>query len=119
FVPDDPAQLDQDCYEAYNIQVQGLRRRLEATGIRRALIGVSGGLDSTQALLVTVRAFDLMKRKRSDIIGVTMPGFATSSDTKSNAHALMKELGVDAREVDIRPMANQMLADLGHPFAKG
>jgi NAD+ synthase (glutamine-hydrolysing) len=119
YVPDDPARLDLDCFEAYNIQVQGLRRRLEASGVKRALIGVSGGLDSTHALLVTARAFDLMGRKRSDIIGVTMPGFATTEGTKSNAHALMKELGVDAREIDIKPMASQMLADLGHPFAKG
>ena len=119
FVPDDEALLDQDCFEAYNIQVQGLRRRLESSGVKKAVIGVSGGLDSTQALLVTVRAFDLMGRKRSDIIGVTMPGFATTDGTKSKAHALMKELGIDAREIDIRPMANQMLADLDHPFAKG
>ena len=119
FVPDDEALLDQDCFEAYNIQVQGLRRRLESSGVKKALIGVSGGLDSTQALLVTVRAFDLMGRNRSDIIGVTMPGFATSEGTKSKAHALMKELGVDAREIDIKPMANQMLADLDHPYAKG
>lgn len=119
FVPDDEALLDQDCYEAYSIQVQGLRRRLESSGVRKAVIGVSGGLDSTQALLATVRAFDLMGARRTDIIGVTMPGFATTEGTKSRAHALMKELGVDAREIDIRPMASQMLADLGHPFAKG
>lgn len=119
FVPDDEDLLDQDCFEAYNIQVQGLRRRLESSGVKKAVIGVSGGLDSTQALLVAVRAFDLMGAKRTDIIGVTMPGFATTEGTKSNAHALMKELGIDAREVDIRPMATQMLADLDHPFAKG
>lgn len=119
FVPDDETLLDQDCFEAYNIQVQGLRRRLESSGVKKAVIGVSGGLDSTQALLVAVRAFDMMGAKRSDIIGVTMPGFATTEGTKSNAHALMKELGIDAREIDIKPMANQMLADLDHPFAKG
>lgn len=119
FVPDDASLLDQDCFEAYNIQVQGLRRRLEASGVKKAVIGVSGGLDSTQALLVAVRAFDLMGGSRKDIIGVTMPGFATTDGTKSNAHALMKELGIEAREIDIKPMANQMLADLGHPFAKG
>lgn len=119
FVPDDDALLDHDCFEAYSIQVQGLRRRLEASGVKKAVIGVSGGLDSTQALLVAVRAFDLMGAKRKDIIGVTMPGFATTDGTKSKAHALMKELGIDAREIDIKPMANQMLADLGHPFAKG
>ncbi len=119
YVPDDPARLDQDCYEAYNIQVQGLQRRLEAANIKRAVIGVSGGLDSTQALLVAVRAFDLMKRDRKDIIAVTMPGFATTDETKTNAHALMKELGVTAREIDIKPLANQVLADIGHPYAKG
>jgi NAD+ synthase (glutamine-hydrolysing) len=119
YVPDDEARLDQDCYEAYNIQVQGLRRRLESSGVKKAVIGVSGGLDSTQALLVAVRAFDLMGRKRSDIIGVTMPGFATSDGTRASAHALMKELGVDAREIDIKPLATQMFTDLGHPFAKG
>lgn len=119
YVPDDPARLDQDCYEAYNIQVQGLQRRLEAANIKRAVIGVSGGLDSTQALLVAVRAFDLMKRPRKDIIAVTMPGFATTDETKTNAHALMKELGVDAREIDIKPLAVQMLTDIGHPYAKG
>jgi NAD+ synthase (glutamine-hydrolysing) len=119
FVPDDEALLDQDCFEAYSIQVQGLRRRLESSGVKKAVIGVSGGLDSTQALLVTARAFDLMGRKRTDIIGVTMPGFGTSEGTKSKAQALMKELEIDAREIDIRPMANQMLADLDHPFARG
>ncbi|MEZ5939312.1 MAG: NAD(+) synthase [Hyphomonadaceae bacterium] len=119
YVPDDPARLDQDCFEAYNIQVQGLRRRMEASGVRRAVIGVSGGLDSTQALLVAVRAFDLMGRPRKDIIGVTMPGYATSDQTRSQAHALMKELGVEAREIDIRPLADQMFADLGHPYSKG
>ncbi len=119
YVPDDPARLDHDCYEAYNIQVQGLQRRLEAANIKRAVIGVSGGLDSTQALLVAVRAFDLMKRDRKDIIAVTMPGFATTNETKTNALALMKELGVTAREIDIKPLAEQMLADIDHPYAKG
>jgi NAD+ synthase (glutamine-hydrolysing) len=119
YVPDDAARLDQDCYEAFSIQTQGLRRRLEASRTRRAVIGVSGGLDSTQALLVACKAFDQMGRPRSDIIGVTLPGFATSDRTRRNAHALMAELGVDAREIDIKPLANQMLADLGHPYAKG
>jgi len=119
YVPDDPQRLDQDCYEAYSIQVNGLRQRLESASIPKAVLGISGGLDSTQALLVAVRAFDLMGRKRSDIIGVTMPGFATTTGTKSNAWKLMKELGIDAREVDIRPLARQMLSDLGHPYAEG
>ena len=119
YVPSDPARLDRDCYEAYNIQVCGLRQRLEAARIGKAVIGVSGGLDSTQALLVTARAFDLMGRPRSDIIGVTMPGFATTAHTRENAWRLMRELGVEARETDIRPLARQMLADLEHPFARG
>jgi NAD+ synthase (glutamine-hydrolysing) len=119
FVPDDPARLDADCYEAVSIQVQGLARRLEASRAKTAIIGVSGGLDSTHALLVTARAFDLLNRPRSDILAFTMPGFATSEGTKANAWALMKSLGVTAAEIDIRPAAQQMLADIGHPFAKG
>lgn len=119
FVPDDPARLDQDCFEAVNIQVQGLRRRLESARVQKAVIGVSGGLDSSQALLVAAHAFDRMGRPRSDIIAVTMPGFATSARTKAQATALMQALGVDAREVDIRPLAMQMLKDLDHPFSRG
>jgi NAD+ synthase (glutamine-hydrolysing) len=119
YVPVDPRRLDQDCYEAYSIQVNGLRQRLEAAAIPKVVIGISGGLDSTQALLVAARAFDLMGRNRSDIIGITMPGFATTAGTKSNAWKLMRELGIDAREVDIRPLATQMLSDLGHPYAEG
>jgi NAD+ synthase (glutamine-hydrolysing) len=119
FVPSDPARLDRDCYEAYNIQVFGLMTRLESAGIRKAVIGISGGLDSTQALLVTCRAFDLMKRPRSDIIAVTLPGFATSGATKAAAWDLMKALGVDARETDIKPLALQILKDIDHPYARG
>lgn len=119
FVPDDPARLDQDCYEAFNIQVQGLMRRLKATGSKTLIIGVSGGLDSTQALLVACRAFDRLDLPRTGILAFTMPGFATSDGTKSNAWALMKALGVTGDEIDIRPAAERMLADIGHPFAKG
>lgn len=119
YVPDDLTDLDLDCFEACNIQVQGLRRRLEASGSRKVIIGVSGGLDSTQALLVAVRAFDLSQRPRSDIIAVTMPGFATTQGTKANAHALMEELKVDGREIDIRPLSTQMFKDLDHPFSRG
>lgn len=119
YVPNDPARLDQDCYEATNIQVQGLRQRLEASGIKKAVIGVSGGLDSTHALLVAARAFDAMGRPRRDIVAVTMPGFATTDATKANALSLMAELGVEAREMDVRPLATQMLRDLNHPFADG
>ncbi len=119
FVPDDAARLDQDCYEAFNIQVQGLMRRLKATGSRTLVIGVSGGLDSTQALLVACRAFDRLGLPRTGILAYTMPGFATSEGTKSNALALMTALGVTAGEIDIRPAAERMLADIGHPYAKG
>ena len=119
FVPDDPVRLDQDCYEAFNIQVGGLAQRLEATRIGKICIGVSGGLDSTHALIVAAKAFDSLGRPRTDILGFTMPGFATSSRTKSNAHALMSGLGVTAEEIDIRPLAIQMLRDLRHPFASG
>lgn len=119
FVPDDLTRRDQDCYEAYNIQVSGLAKRLEATGVKRAVIGISGGLDSTHALIVTARAFDLMGLPRANIIGVTMPGFATSASTKDNAWALMRALGIDAREVSIVPLAQRMLEDLKHPAAKG
>ncbi len=119
FVPDEPAKLDQDCFEAYNIQVSGLAKRLEATGAKRVVIGISGGLDSTHALIVTARAFDLLGLPRKNIVGVTMPGFATSARTKESAWALMTALGVDAREISIVPLAQQMLAEIGHPAAKG
>jgi NAD+ synthase (glutamine-hydrolysing) len=120
FVPADPDRLNQDCYEAYNIQVAGLVQRRTATGrAGRLVIGVSGGLDSTHALIVAAKAMDLMGRPRGDIIAYTMPGFATSEGTKGNAHRLMAALGVTAHELDIRPAARQMLGDLGHPFAKG
>jgi NAD+ synthase (glutamine-hydrolysing) len=119
YVPNDAARLDRDCYEATNIQVQGLRQRLESSGIEKAVIGVSGGLDSTHALVIAARTFDAMGRSRRDIIGVTMPGFATTDATKANALSLMAELGVDARELDIRPLASTMLRELNHPFASG
>jgi NAD+ synthase (glutamine-hydrolysing) len=119
FVPASGPRLEQDCYEAYNIQVQGLLQRLRASGTRRAVIGVSGGLDSTQALIVTAKCFDLLGRPRSDIIAVTLPGFGTSAATKANAEALMRAFGVTAREIDIRPAAQRMLADIGHPFGRG
>ena len=119
FVPADPARLAQDCYEAYNIQVAGLVQRRRAVGGGKIVIGVSGGLDSTQALIVAAKAVDLLGRPRTDIIAYTMPGFGTGADTKRNAHRLMQSLGVTARELDIRPAAQQMLADLGHPFARG
>jgi NAD+ synthase (glutamine-hydrolysing) len=119
FVPADRLRLEQDCYEAYNIQVSGLTQRLRAAGIKRVVIGVSGGLDSTQALIVAARAFDLLGRPRTDILAYTMPGFGTGDETKANAWRLMRSLGVSQAELDIRPAARQMLTDMDHPFARG
>ncbi len=119
FVPDDPARLALDCYEAYNIQVSGLEQRLRSIGHPRVVIGVSGGLDSTHALVVAARAMDRLGRPRSDILAYTLPGFATGETTRTNATRLSQALGVGFEEVDIRPAARQMLADLDHPFSEG
>jgi len=119
FVPDDPERLAQDCYEAFNIQVSGLVRRMEAIGAPKPVLGVSGGLDSTHALLVVARAMDRMGRPRSDILAYTMPGFATSDHTKSNAIALAEAVGASIETIDIRPLATEMLERIGHPFAEG
>jgi NAD+ synthase (glutamine-hydrolysing) len=119
YVPNRPEQLDQDCYEAFNIQVQGLARRFRATSGKHLVIGVSGGLDSTHALIVAAKACDLLKLPRSTILGFTMPGFATGEETKGNAWSLMNALGIVGEEIDIKPAARQMLGDMGHPFAKG
>ena len=119
YVPSDPAVRDERCFEAYNIQVHGLMQRLSATGIERVVLGVSGGLDSTQALIVAAKTMDRLGLPRENVLGYTMPGFATSSGTRENAWALMKALGVSAAEIDIRPSAMQMLRDLGHPYAAG
>jgi NAD+ synthase (glutamine-hydrolysing) len=119
FVPNTPATLDADCYEAFNIQVEGIARRLVAARAQRLVIGVSGGLDSTHALIVAAKALDRLGRPRSDILGITMPGFATSAGTKDNAWKLMRALGITAEEIDIRPAATRMLEDMRHPFGRG
>ncbi len=119
FVPDDAQQLAQDCYEAYNIQVTALEQRLTAIGQPKIVIGVSGGLDSTHALIVAAKAMDRLGRPRSDILAFTMPGFATSAGTKDNATRLSLAIGATFAELDIRPAARQLLADMGHPFAGG
>ena len=119
FVPDDPERLALDCFEAYNIQVSGLEQRLRAIGQPKVVIGVSGGLDSTHALIVAARAMDRLGRPRSDILAYTLPGFATGETTKGNATRLSKALGVSFDEVDIKPAAEQMLRDLDHPFSEG
>lgn len=119
FVPDDPARLALDCYEAFNIQVSGLEQRMRAIGMPKPVIGVSGGIDSTHALLVVARAMDRLGRPRSDILAYTMPGFATSDHTKSNAIALAEAIGAQIETIDIRPAATEMLREIGHPFASG
>jgi NAD+ synthase (glutamine-hydrolysing) len=119
YVPSDPDRLDERCYEAYNIQVHGLMKRLAATGIQKVIIGVSGGLDSTHALIVAAKTMDRLGLPRKNILAYTMPGFATSTTTRGNAYRLMAALEVSAHEIDIRPSALQMLRDLDHPFARG
>ena len=119
FVPADPSRLAQDCYEAYNIQVSGLEQRLRAIGQPKIVIGVSGGLDSTHALIVAAKALDRLGRPRTDILAFTLPGFATSDHTRGNAVRLAESLGVTFETIDIRPAANQMLTDLGHPAGRG
>ena len=119
YVPADPVSRNERCEEVYSIQVQGLETRLRATGIEKVVIGVSGGLDSAHALIVAARALDRLGLPRANVLGYTMPGFATSQQTLSNARALMEALGVTCSELDIRPAATQMLRDLGHPAADG
>jgi NAD+ synthase (glutamine-hydrolysing) len=119
FVPSDPARLEQDCYEGYNIQVSGLEQRLRALNYPKVVIGVSGGLDSTHALIVAARAMDREGRPRSDILAFTLPGFATGDRTKGNAIALSEALGVTFAEIDIRDTASLMLTEMDHPFSRG
>jgi len=119
FVPSDSARLEQDCYEGYSIQVSGLEQRMRAIGQPKLVIGVSGGLDSTHALIVAARAMDREGRPRSDIIGLTLPGFATGTRTKGNALRLMQALGITYEELDITETARLMLKNLGHPFSSG
>jgi NAD+ synthase (glutamine-hydrolysing) len=119
YVPSDSRERDERCYEAYNIQVHSLLKRLSSTGTKRLVIGISGGLDSTQALIVAAKTMDRMGLPRKNILAYTMPGFATSKLTLTNARNLMKALGVTAGEIDIRPACKQMFQDIGHPFAGG
>jgi NAD+ synthase (glutamine-hydrolysing) len=119
FVPADPQRLQQDCYEAYNIQVAGLEQRLRALNYPKVVIGISGGLDSTHALIVAARAMDREKRLRSDILAFTLPGFATGDRTKRNAINLCRALGVTFSEIDIRDTAQLMLKEIDHPFSRG
>ena len=119
YVPADHTRLDERCAEVYDIQVEGLMKRLTATGLSKVVIGISGGLDSTQAALVAVRAFDRLGLPRKNILGYTLPGFGTSRHTFASAHGLMKALGISAGEIDIRPSAELMLKHIGHPYSSG
>jgi NAD+ synthase (glutamine-hydrolysing) len=119
YVPADRATRDQHCAEAYQIQVQGLTGRLAATGIDKVVIGVSGGLDSTQALIVAAKSMDRLGLPRTNVLAYTMPGFGTTARTLTNARRLMAAPGVTSHEIDIRPSATQMLRDLDHPAAHG
>ena len=119
YIPADPSKRDQRCYEAYNIQVQGLSKRLKSSDINNIAIGVSGGLDSTHALIVAAKTMDSLGLSRSNIKAYTMPGFATSIKTYNNALKLMKTLGVEANEIDIKPACLQMLKDIKHPYSYG
>jgi NAD+ synthase (glutamine-hydrolysing) len=119
YVPADPLTRDERCHEVYEIQVQGLVKRLRAMNTDKVVIGISGGLDSTQALIVCARAMDVMELPRRNILAYTMPGFATSERTLDQSRRLMSAVGATAHEVDIRPSCMQMLKDIGHPFANG
>ncbi|NUJ81216.1 NAD(+) synthase [Methylocystis sp. FS] len=119
FVPADETRLAELCFEAFNIQSHGLEQRLRATNIKKVVIGVSGGLDSTQALLVAVTAMDALGLPRENVLGFTLPAFATSESTKANAWRLMRALGVTAQEIDVTAACKQMLADIDHPAARG
>ena len=113
FVPDGPAR-DERCNDIFNMQSLGLSRRLDAIGCRQAVVGISGGLDSTLALLVTVEAFDRLGLDREGIVGVTMPGFGTTDRTHDNAVKLMEYLGISHREISIVPAVKQHFKDIGH-----
>ena len=119
YIPGDQEKRDIRCFEIYNIQVQGLAKRLQSSGIEYIVIGISGGLDSTHALIVAARTMDLLGLPRSHILAYTMPGFATSQKTYRNALSLMEALGVEANEIDIKTSCMQMFRDIGHPFAEG
>ena len=110
---------DERCREVYEIQVQGLVKRLRFTKTRHVVIGVSGGLDSTQALIVCCRAMDVMGFPRSHIFAYILPGFATSLRTLDQARRLTAAVGCTTTEIDIKPSCRQMFEDIGHPFARG
>ena len=113
FVPSNTSDRAANCEEVFSIQTNGLAQRMRASHASKALIGVSGGLDSTLAILVAAKTMDLLGRPRTDVVGITMPGFGTTSRTRNNAIGLMKSLGVTIEEIDITASCRQHLADLG------
>jgi NAD+ synthase (glutamine-hydrolysing) len=115
YVPSDPEQRDERCREVYEIQMQGLVKRLQSAGISKVVIGVSGGLDSTQALIVCAKAMDVLGVPRTNVLGYTLPGFATSKRTLDQSWRLMRAIGCTAQEIEIRPSAEHMLKSIGHP----
>lgn len=119
YVPANPARRDERCKEIYDIQVQGLVTRMRAARVSRLVIGVSGGLDSTLALLVCMRAVEALQLPSTAVIGCIMPGFGTSERTLDQARRLVSSLGCEAREIDIRPSCLRMLEDIGHAYANG
>jgi NAD+ synthase (glutamine-hydrolysing) len=119
YVPDDPAVRDERCFEAYAIQCQGLAQRLRTSGTARVVLGVSGGLDSTHALLVAVQAMRDLGRPATDVLAYGLPGFATSERTRDNARRIASGLGVTWEEIDITRQSARMLSDIGHPAAAG
>lgn len=114
FVPSSPEKRDERCHEIFSIQTVGLRKRLMHTNIKKAIIGVSGGLDSTLALLVIAKTFDDLGIPRENIEAITMPGFGTTGTTYSNAMELMKALGTNITEIDIKPACMQHFRDIQH-----
>jgi len=114
FVPADDEARRKHCEDVFRIQAMGLKKRMEHTGAATAVIGISGGLDSTLALLVIAKAFDLMKKSRKDIIAVTMPGFGTTDRTYDNAVSMIKQLGATFMEVSIKDSVRQHFKDIGH-----
>jgi NAD+ synthase (glutamine-hydrolysing) len=119
YVPAHAAQRDERCQEVFQIQVQALAQRLKSSGLNKVVVGVSGGLDSTHALLVAVKAMDHLKLPRAHVLGYTMPGYATSGRTLDQATRLMQVVGCTAEYLDIRPSCDQMLKDIGHPYSQG
>ena len=114
FVPDDPIMREKRCDKILTLQSAGLRKRVEYSGAKKLVVGVSGGLDSTLAMLVSARVMDMLGRPRSDVVAVTMPGFGTTKRTRSNADALAESLGAQLRVVSIAAAVKQHFEDIGH-----